>query len=362
MSNSTAVESIPEEFWKQLRMSTYIAVGTAAMALWDLVVNVENDYLILSRKMVTIPTLAYFLCRLSMLGTAIADAVFLTLSTTKCKEINLTMESFLFISVFSTTLLLYFRLKAIYYHNRTVIIAFFILWVITVGCTALLFRQREVLYIPDPLTHQHVCLYSGFDFTTGILNLNAILVHDTLVFIAVSLELFKNSHLDFDGSTEMGTVRASSGTNYSAHITGTILNMKQFFSGQNLPAFSRAFLRNGQIYYLISLLATITTNVIICTPVFSIPGMKNVPGLRIMFFIPHATLISAISCHAFRQVRFGLIHELAEGPILPIRTLRKPRAVSGQARVGRTEIYDCGFKSPRVEGVMMIGNEPQLAC
>jgi len=37
----------------------------------------------------------------------------------------------------------------------------------------------------------------------------------------------------------------------------------------------------------------------------SIPGMKDTPGLRLMLIIPHATIINAMSCHAFRQIRFG---------------------------------------------------------
>ncbi|KAF5354593.1 hypothetical protein D9758_011216 [Tetrapyrgos nigripes] len=333
MSNSTVSEPVLGELWDQLRITIYFAVGTAGMALWDIAVNLENDYRILSRKMFAIPTLAYFVSRFSMLGVALSQAIFLTLPTTRCEELNRIMLTFLFVSVTTTTLLFYLRLKAIYQHSRIMVVSFFIFWLVTVGFSIPIIWQGTVSTIPDPISHRPQCFYSGFDMTTGILGLNAILVHDSLVFVAVSYRLFKNSYLDLDMMERTRTTGSCGGSDtaseYSLRLTRTISRTREFISGKNLPAFSRALLRNGQVYYLLSLFATIITNVIAWAPFLSIP-QTNFPGVHVMLFIPHATIISACSCHVFRQVRFGLIREHDERatPSLPIWS-------SGKLAVGR---------------------------
>jgi len=166
------------------------------------------------------------------------------MSTTKCDAINYAMETFLFVSVSSTTLLFYLRLKAIYKHNRAVINLFFVLWVLTTGCTILIFWAGEVDRLFDPVSQDSMCIYSKFNLGLGTPPLNAILAHDTLVFLAVSYRLYFNSYFG------LAVSNSDARSDFSLHLTRTISKTKEFISGRHLPTFSRALLRDGQIYYL----------------------------------------------------------------------------------------------------------------
>ncbi|THU97705.1 hypothetical protein K435DRAFT_662309 [Dendrothele bispora CBS 962.96] len=274
------------------------------MALWDFLVHLEDDFLILFKKASAIPTIAYIISRFVFpidplalyYGYAVVDAI----STTKCKAINYVMLTFLFISVSSTTLLFFLRLKALYDHNQTVIRIFFCLWLITVGCSVMMFWSGEIAHFPDPVTHDPVCIYSTFNLKPGSFPLDAVLVHDTCVFIAVSCRLYPNSYFEMALANRQNTR-----SDFNLHLTKTMSKTREFISGRHLPAFSKALLRNGQIYYLISLCASVVTSLFLYIPFFSIPGMKGTPGIRIMLIIPHVTIVNAMACRAFRQVRAG---------------------------------------------------------
>ncbi|THU97702.1 hypothetical protein K435DRAFT_857379 [Dendrothele bispora CBS 962.96] len=308
------------QLWSQVNITMYFAIGTAGMALWDFLVHLEDDFLILFKKASAIPTIAYIISRLSMVGAALMSAVFISknrfdpfsphhrthrtnkkaISTTKCKAINYVMLTFLFISVSSTTLLFFLRLKALYDHNQTVIRIFFCLWLITVGCSVTMFWSGEIAHFPDPVTQDPVCIYSAFNLKRGSFPLDAVLIHDTCVFIAVSCRLYHNSYFEMALAN-----RQNAHSDFNLHLTKTMSKTKEFISGRHLPAFSKALLRNGQIYYLISLCASVVTSLFLYIPFFSIPGMKGTPGIRIMLLVPHATIVNAMACRAFRQVRAG---------------------------------------------------------
>ncbi|THU97701.1 hypothetical protein K435DRAFT_857378 [Dendrothele bispora CBS 962.96] len=310
------------QLWNQVKIATYFTVGTAGMALWDFLVHLEDDFLILFKlKTSAIPTIVYIISRLSIVGAVLMGVTFLSkncfypfssineltkqttkkaIPTTKCKAIDDLIVTFLLISVSSTTLLFFLRLKALYEHKQTVIRMFFCLWLVTVGCSVAMFWSGEIAHFSDPVTQDPICTYRTFNSNVGFFSLIAVFVNDTCVFIAVSYRLYLNSYFEMARAD-----RENACSDFTLHLTKTVSKTQEFISGRHLPAFSKALLRNGQVYYLISLCASLVTSLFLYIPFFSIPGMKDIPGMRLMLIIPHATIVNAMACRAFRQLRNG---------------------------------------------------------
>ena len=126
-------------------------------------------------------------------------------------------------SISSSGLLFFLRLRAIYNRNRIVVASFFVLWLGLIAAS---------LFVPlgtsgGPIGPTHYCQYTSFS-ESSYAGLIGPLIYDTLVFAAISWRLI---HIR---SVEMGyrdTVRT-------------------LFSKKGLPAFTARILVDGQLYYL----------------------------------------------------------------------------------------------------------------
>jgi hypothetical protein len=127
------------------------------------------------------------------------------------------------ISLSSSALLFFFRLKAIYSGNRLVIALFFVLWLGVLACTMLIPITVHEMHIGETPYCEDANVPS-----TAFAAVLAPLVHDTLVFFAISWRLAQNSHIDI---------------NFHNGIKVALL-------GKYLPTFTRSMLLDGQRYYL----------------------------------------------------------------------------------------------------------------
>jgi hypothetical protein len=129
------------------------------------------------------------------------------------------------LSVSSTSLLFFFRVKAVYSNRKPVTIFFFCLWLMVVGCT---------MTVPFAMTSGNI------GPTPYCINLSAkswitaatwgTLIHDSAVTLAISLRLLQNSYVDYDSYDHRARV-------------------KLIFSGSALPRLSRTIFQDGQLYY-----------------------------------------------------------------------------------------------------------------
>ncbi len=143
--------------------------------------------------------------------------------TGNCVHFETIDDAFYPISLGCSALLFFFRLRAIYNGNRIIVVSFFILWCGLVTCT--IFIPAEIL--GGTIGPTMYCVDADVP-TSAYAAIIAPLVHDTLVFIAISWRLVQNARIEGD--------------------------IKQNFQiamfGKYLPAFSRALLLDGQRYYL----------------------------------------------------------------------------------------------------------------
>jgi hypothetical protein len=122
----------------------------------------------------------------------------------------------------ATSLLFFFRVKAVFNSDKYIVALFGFLWLATLAGS---------LTVPFAISGTHIgptshCINTGVKpfSSAGVI---VATVNDTLIFIFISLRLLQSSY------QESFQQRA-----------------KSFFSGQGLPALSRSLIQSGQEYYL----------------------------------------------------------------------------------------------------------------
>jgi len=138
--------------------------------------------------------------------------------------------TFLFVSNNCHTLLFLFRVRALLHDARKVRAFFAVLWLAVLGCTTLEFQFIE----PErSALDSKRCTFRRFNPAFAIIPVTMTLIFDTAVYLTISYRLFKIFQYEREG--------VRSGVRRKARV---------FFGGNNLPAFSKSLLHDGQIYYL----------------------------------------------------------------------------------------------------------------
>ena len=129
-----------------------------------------------------------------------------------------------------TSLLFFFRTRAIFIRNPWVTAFFAGLWLAVLGgCLALIIDVFEPIPVDSATNTTAICYYSGANpFVAAVTIIS--LINDTLVFLAISWRLFRNSY-------EIYTVKSG---------------IRFLIFGDYLPVFSKALLQDGQAYYLLA--------------------------------------------------------------------------------------------------------------
>ena len=141
-------------------------------------------------------------------------------STRSCRMLERTVDIVYSSTVALTTLLFFFRTRAVFDQNRWIIAFFAGLWLtVSVGCLA---------FIIYALVSSHPeCIDKRANPFIALTTITP-LINDTLVFLAITWRLFRNSYA-------RPTLKSG---------------FRFLVFGDYLPAFSRALLRDGQAYYL----------------------------------------------------------------------------------------------------------------
>lgn len=140
-----------------------------------------------------------------------------------CAIIERTISVAYAVTISSTCFLFFLRIRAIFDRDAVVVGFFFFVWLGVVGgcvpgvISVAASNIGPTQYCFNPTAKN---LSSGAGFAT--------LIFDTMVLIAISWRLFLNAHVD-----------------YKRRIL-----IRGLLTGESMPAFSRALLQNGQLYYL----------------------------------------------------------------------------------------------------------------
>ncbi|KIM77109.1 hypothetical protein PILCRDRAFT_12289 [Piloderma croceum F 1598] len=264
----TPLVFLPPNIAYQLQVICYIHVATLAAFTWDWLMAIPEEYRIIRQVGLSRPNVAYFLSRFGTFGTCLSTTIFKIALIDDCKAIKYVEGAFLEIGVTATSLLFFFRVKAVYNNSRIITAFFGLLWLAITGLNILILSGMSKHHIP----HTRRCFestapkYSTAPFILAALN-------DTLVFLAISYHILSSAMVS---------------STWSARV-------KSFVTGNGLLHLSKALLQSGQVYYFVTIGMAIATTAFILSP--GVPGVLK-PVLGSVYI----ALSSAMACRVYRVI------------------------------------------------------------
>ncbi|KAF9044987.1 hypothetical protein BJ165DRAFT_1474700 [Panaeolus papilionaceus] len=272
----TPLAFLPPELALQTTNSIYVLVGACAVFVWDILDNISNDYKLLTRYKISIPTILYMVSRLGSLALVLAGTLFVSAGiTTDCNRFLKVVGALYPVTIPANSLLFLLRLRAIFDKNRVIVGFFALVWISLFSTSIAIPWGLEAINI-GPTKYCLTFDVKGFVSTPTVIAFAS----DTLVLLAISWRLMTSSHISPQG----------------------IRGVKGMVLGDYLPSFSRALLQGGQRYYTVTVSLNLLT--VIMLFVSSVP-----PVYRIMFVVPNVVLTNIMACRVFRDTKFGLMRD-----------------------------------------------------
>ncbi|KAF4610092.1 hypothetical protein D9613_010443 [Agrocybe pediades] len=128
----TPLAFFPPDLAYQASVSLYVLVGSAAVLIWDILMNLQRDIKMLKRYKLTLSLVVYFISRFSALAYLLGNAVLQTAPLSHCEIVH-RLQALYPILIPSTSLLFFFRVRAMYSDNTKVVVFFFLLWLAVIG-------------------------------------------------------------------------------------------------------------------------------------------------------------------------------------------------------------------------------------
>ncbi|KAF8189564.1 hypothetical protein K438DRAFT_1676795 [Mycena galopus ATCC 62051] len=297
----TPLAWLPPEIAYQVQIGNYVVTGTLAAFIWDLFCNALNDYKLVSQYRVGPGTVVYFIARVSTLFYLLSATLYLTYPLNNCVLARKFYEVGCAISVPANSLLIFLRARAIFNDNRALVLCFFALW-LTVAGTAIMPAIPGMIKAAN-IGPTKYCTTAGDKSYTGVFTI-APPIHDTVIFVAISWRMFHNSHLIGGSRTDRG-------------LGGVI---KAAMTGEYLPQFSRAVLMDGQLYYLITVIANLPSAIMSFND-------RVTATYRTMFFVCTVMVTNCMACHVLRNTKFGYHRRVVTTTELHSRTTRSTAMV-----------------------------------
>jgi len=266
---------LPPDVAYQATIAAYVMIGSVGALIWDILLNVGSDYQLLFRHKITVPTITYFLSRASTLADVIVNVTFQTTAQPNCLVLQKMVCVLYHVAFSSTSLLFFLRIRAVFNEDKLVVAFFFVLWLaVSVGSLTIAIIDNAVHFGPT----QDCRGTSSMPYSSAAPIAYA--VNDTFVFLAISWKLLKNAGLE---------------PSHKSSLKSKVL-------GENLPAFTRVMLQDGQIYYLVSV--TSNTAAAVVTWTHSIPL-----AYRIMLTVLNVALTNMMACRVYRHTKFCSLPE-----------------------------------------------------
>ncbi|CAA7262467.1 unnamed protein product [Cyclocybe aegerita] len=269
----TPMAFLPPDVALQVTIATYILVGAASVLLWDILSHLVDDYRLLTRFKIGLPTITYFISRFAAL-TSLAGYV--VINTTpiggeNCSLVNTIVSSFVPVAIPGTSLLLFFHVCAVYNKNRYIIAFFSFMWIAVIGgsATAVIGGSYHKLGLTDYCINDTLPSYASAAAIIPTAN-------DFCIYIAIVWRMLQSSYTD-----------------------NTVKNrVRMMVFGDYLPRLSKALLHNGQAYFM----STVGINLLTVTMWY----IDSVPlPYRAMFGMPNIGMMNIMACRLFRNMKFG---------------------------------------------------------
>ncbi|KAJ6454661.1 hypothetical protein C8R45DRAFT_1189299, partial [Mycena sanguinolenta] len=269
----TPLAFVPPAFASQLEVSRYFFAATFGAYVWDIGLNLGNDYTLLFKHRVRFPTIVYFLSRAFTLA-YITTAFFFQVAPVKnCNALVAGIAICLVLSQTSTAMLFFIRATAVWYPSKIAYVVFSILWIAVLGAGMTIPLGDRAAHI-GPTTQCIIAITpAGTEFALIIP-----LINDSAIFLAINYRILAHAIV----------------------ADSSMARLRVFLGGKASSTLSKALLQTGQHFYLIAVVTHIVLLVLLKLPHLS-------PVYRTMVAVPGLALINTMACLVFRRIKFGLI-------------------------------------------------------
>jgi len=286
----TPLAFLPPHIADQYQAMCYMYVTTLSAYSWDWLMSLPEEYKAFRKVGFRPPHIAYLASRFASLGFCISTTTFMVAPLPNCAALRFVEGAFFEVAVPATSLLFFFRVKAIYNHSRYITAFFGIIWLAIAGVSILIMLGITGERIPYTRRCREGLAHT---YTTVPIMLTG--VNDTLVFLAISYRMVSISMVN---------------STWSARA-------RSFIRGDGLHHLSKALLQSGQVYYAATIGVAIAATALILAP--GVPTDLH-PILGSAYF----ALSSAMACRVFRAVLLGNIQD---PPLNPAAITSVVRAV-----------------------------------
>ncbi|KAL4248881.1 hypothetical protein ABKN59_003998 [Abortiporus biennis] len=305
MSSLNPLALLPADIADQLENSRYITIT------WDILMSVRDEYRIVQLTKRVRPTdVVYAISRCMTYVQMMLSFLLIAGKIENCSVVLATTTWTGAVVIALDCLIFLFRLNAVFYGHRLVIAFFVCLWL-----TVVILSVHSVATVPPGsaairLGNVTFCLPTevsmGARTSIGII---AAAVHDTLVWLAISLKLILFT---------WGPKSPSAGP----------FPLKGIFTGSGMGKITRALFIGGQVHYFVAIATNILAIVIMLIP--SIPNTyKEVPQ------VVNMALQNAIACRVYRELKLGIITDPMSVPTPPaVVHIHRPTTTNADSSFG----------------------------
>ncbi|KAK6974131.1 hypothetical protein R3P38DRAFT_3240011 [Favolaschia claudopus] len=285
LNPETPLALLPPELADQLRIAEYVTVGTLAGFIWDVLCNAHNDWKLVFKCRIGMGTWAYFIARLCTMFYLIISTLLLTYPVGDCALAYQIYTSASAIAVPANTLLMFLRARAIFNNNKYLVFFLLFLWLSVAG-TAILPAIPGVAVVANigPTKYCFISIDQPIAWRSAEVSFTAApIIYDTVIFVAISWRMFHASYMENRGGN------CSRKTKIMAGITG-----------KHLPRFSKAVLRDGQAYYLVTLLVNLPAALV----------SYNSHIYQTMLFVCTVMVTNCMTSYVFRNTKLGYLDRI----------------------------------------------------
>ncbi|KAF7334208.1 hypothetical protein MSAN_02382100 [Mycena sanguinolenta] len=267
----TPLAFLPPTLASQVEVSRYVYAATLGAYVWDIGLNLGNDYALLFKRRFSAPDeLIRIRRRLSTLAYIITFFVFQAGPVKNCNALAVAFGISVVFTQSTTALLFFLRVTAVWHESKLAYAVFSILWMAVLGAG---------ISAPLGIRAAHIGPTAQCIPTVIPNNIEAAaivpLINDTAVFLAINYRILAH------------TIVADS----------SLARLRAFLGVKEISTLSRALIQSGQHFYLVAVAANITL----------LAAFRLSPVIHSMLSVPAFTVVNAMACLVFRRIKFGLI-------------------------------------------------------
>ncbi|KAK7031282.1 hypothetical protein VNI00_013535 [Paramarasmius palmivorus] len=257
-------------------MGSYIFAGTLGMFLWDLIIHLEDEYTLLLKPKIRLPTIVYLWSRFNALFGLVISTVFFTAPLGEhCAIVGKIMAGGLPPIVTSASFLRFFCVRAFYLDNRRVVTGFFLLFLIVTGFSALIPLASVGGRVGPESAY---CTVTKKNTRLALAITTVAVINNLAIFVAIAIKLMPPR----DEEEARDQTRMS--------------RFRRLLQGKHLPALSRALWQEGQKYIL-----TFVVSALITIAGFATGFVPEIYGYILV--APHIAIENSMMSYLIRRIR-----------------------------------------------------------